>query len=280
MKMIVIDDKQVFPSELGPFIKENNFTVLVLNRCATCEIPESRDIKLFHYTLSLEKRLLRIKSYKPDFETTCICQLQKLNSRGLRKEMLIDPLGILSISEKASLVNFDLVSNSQNAYFQAFHASMTKMDDLRIWVNYQMHNSETQALAPLKLNSSRFAWNNLVIILKSVIEIAPDFNIELRSHETNYISSNKFITPFQLLKYLLKNLASLIVNKILNWSCGLTTWHVAIAIFSEDGRIRRFRILTNPKNGFFADPFIIESEQNYFVFVEECEYEKKKAKIS
>ena len=61
-------------------------------------------------------------------------------------------------------------------------------------------------------------------------------------------------------------------------------WQVLIEINNDDNYLapdfRRFQKLESPKEVFWADPFVVAKDDNYFVFVEEFVYKLNKAHIS
>jgi hypothetical protein len=89
-------------------------------------------------------------------------------------------------------------------------------------------------------------------------------------------------TVFQTLFYLLKTskiLASKISRKIQGKSF---RWAVAYQ-FSEkwnDVTLRHSQKITNPKNRFLADPFVIKKNGSHFCFVEDLDYRTNKGSIS
>jgi folate-dependent phosphoribosylglycinamide formyltransferase PurN len=130
--------------------------------------------------------------------------------------------------------------------------------------------------------------NNIILkersnyYMKKVLEEINDVK-ELPSLMKNYPYCNKlYIMPnfVESINYLSSRIYDKIKNYILD-KISNKVWHIGF----QQEKVNKFvfyksQLIDNPKNAFLADPFIIEHNNENYVFAEEYNFSNKKGKIS
>lgn len=88
--------------------------------------------------------------------------------------------------------------------------------------------------------------------------------------------NNLFINYF-IIRYF-----RIVLSKLLKFITGdiAVSWNVIIGSFDENFNLTKRKIVKNPKNSYLADPFIFETHDKTYIFVEELPWDTQIGKIS
>ncbi len=134
------------------------------------------------------------------------------------------------------------------------------------------------------VNNAQLLDKSNIFMMKLLLELAKN-NI-LPAPEGVRLHGNrlyKLDLSFYLIKYLLKVITPKIFNSLVNKliSPTITRWSVAYSYHNNFSKsLWRYKEIKNPKGRFLADPFVIESAGETFIFVEDFFYKDNKGRIS
>lgn len=145
-------------------------------------------------------------------------------------------------------------------------------------------------LVSVNRNCNNYFWNALSLLPRKLKELH-DKGEELFFREINkqnvhpkFYSNRLFVAPtnIEVLKYFCKLYSSAVVRKIESFFY-LRQWVLLFRIEKVEGLSKtfyRFKKILPPLDRFWADPFVIQRGDRYYVFLEEVVYAKGKGVIS
>jgi hypothetical protein len=140
-------------------------------------------------------------------------------------------------------------------------------------------------------NKRNYYWKSSTFVMRKLVHLWECGNEALNDEGSTYTpySSRLYKTPTNLeMVRCISNLSSrYITDKVRNLH-SFNQWIVAYKLKREsrgtrdvpDGTCHNFKTLIPPKDRFWTDPFPLEVDGRYYVFIEEFIYEKKKGHIS
>ncbi len=140
----------------------------------------------------------------------------------------------------------------------------------------------------LKANRSKIYWKSVyyaMLKLRDLAEWGPrslDEDGSVANPPACFFQDGKVPTTGQVLKFLVKMGARNLTRRVRNFAFR-ERWHLAYSLRESRGIPKSFADLlymTPPKDRFWADPFPIEQEGTYYIFMEEFLYDLMKAHIS
>lgn len=148
--------------------------------------------------------------------------------------------------------------------------------------------SATEKLS-VKRNKNKYYWKALNMMprkLKELHTLGPDkfFNSLDKSEDLDFYSNRLFLTPtnLQVLKAM-GVIAKRKINSLFYNSFYFNQWILLFKFNSKQEWSKsffRFKKIVPPKDRFWADPFIVEKDNKYYLFIEELIYKEGLGKIS
>jgi len=139
-------------------------------------------------------------------------------------------------------------------------------------------------------NRNNLYWKALSLLprkLKNLHELGEEVffkELKIRNKNIEFYSNRLFITPTN--SEVLKKVSSLYLRKIFEKIDRLFYFNQWILLFKINKQRKwstsffRFKRMVPPKDRFWADPFVLEKEGRYYIFIEELIFEERKGKIS
>lgn len=134
------------------------------------------------------------------------------------------------------------------------------------------------------INNAQLLEKSNFFMMKFLEELA--IHKRLPSPEGVRLHANKLYksdSNFFLIKYLLKIRLLGIISRLVSWLISplQVRWSIAYAYHNNFSKsLWRYKEIENPKGRFLADPFVIEKENQTFIFVEDLFYKDNKGRIS
>ena len=131
--------------------------------------------------------------------------------------------------------------------------------------------------AQLLAKSNTFMMQLLLSIAQNK-KLPSSEGVRLHGNRLYKLDSSLFLIQY-LLKVILPKIFSSLVNKIM--SPKIARWSVAYCYHDDFSKsLWRYKEIKNPKGRFLADPFVIENNDENFIFVEDLFFNDNKGRIS
>lgn len=138
-------------------------------------------------------------------------------------------------------------------------------------------------------NRNNYYWKALSMIPRKLDELyrlgENDFFDSINQEQAPFLYYNRlFKAPSNLT--VLKSFVRIYINKFYSKITSLFFFEQWILLFKLEEKNKlstsffRFKKILPPKDRFWADPFIMEKNENYYIFIEELIYKENKGKIS
>lgn len=142
----------------------------------------------------------------------------------------------------------------------------------------------------VKRNKNNFYWKALSLLprkLKELHTLGEDLffeNLKNSTTTTDFYYNRLFVKPTN--KEVFKAFTKIYYYKVINSIKSAFYFDQWILLFKLEKEEKwsksffRFKRITPPKDRFWADPFVLEKNNNYYIFIEELVYKEGKGKIS
>jgi folate-dependent phosphoribosylglycinamide formyltransferase PurN len=142
----------------------------------------------------------------------------------------------------------------------------------------------------IKRNKNNYYWKALSMLPRKLAELhtigdEAFFNkLEKNNNNTDFYYNRLFVRPTNI--QTLKAFSRIYSKKIWNSFRSLFYFYQWIILYQFDKKDNwsksffRYKRIVPPKDRFWADPFVLEKNDNYYIFLEELIYKENKGKIS